>query len=69
VQSLLFSRARWTPASAARWAHLHGYRASTIDVTANNIRLRQAPPYEFKRLRTVPFGHAGIQAVVGWAVC
>jgi hypothetical protein len=65
VQTLLFSRKTYTPASAKSWAHSHGYRSSKVDVTANNIRLRQAPPGKFRRLRTVRFS-PGIQAVVGW---
>jgi hypothetical protein len=67
VQSLLFSRdAGWTVSSANAWARAHGYRAKDADVTANNVRLRQADPGRFSRLRTVTFSKAkGIKAIIG----
>lgn len=65
VQSLLFSRkAGWTVERANRWAKAHGYRSRDADVTAGNVRLRQADPKRFRRLRTVTFGR-GIKAIVG----
>ena len=65
VQSLLFSRREYTPAQAKRWAQDHGYRSGKVDVTEHHVRLRQASPDSFSRLRTVTFGQ-GIQAVVGF---
>lgn len=69
VQSLLFSRAQWTPASARAWAKEHGYRTPKPDITAGTIRLRQHSPDEYQkgRLRTITFGTggAGIKAIVG----
>lgn len=65
VQSLLFSRrAGWNVSKANKWARAHGYKAKDADVTANNVRLRQADPGRFRVLRTVTFGR-GIKAVVG----
>src|ERR1700685_1697682 len=63
VQSLLFSRSSWSPAKAKAWARSHGYRSAKVDVTANNIRLRQKSPSGYRTLRTVTFGK-GIRAVV-----
>lgn len=65
VQSLLFRRDTWTVARARAWARKHGYRSSKVDVTQDYVRLRQAPPGRFDRMRTREFGH-GIQAVVGF---
>lgn len=64
VQSLLFARSRWAPAEAKRWAQRNGYKFGAVDVTDALIRLRQADPGKFKRLRTIEYGH-GIKAVVG----
>jgi GNAT superfamily N-acetyltransferase len=67
VQSLLFARSSWSPNDARRWAAAHGFRADKVDVTANQIRLRQRDPKAFApgRWGTVPFGgETGIQAVV-----
>jgi hypothetical protein len=64
VQSLLFSRSRYTTSSAKKWARSHGYRATKVDVTDNYVRLRQKAPGQFRVLRTVRFGN-GIEAVVG----
>jgi len=65
VQSLLFPRDRYTPSSAKAWADAHGYRSGKVDVTSDYVRIRQAPPSHFRLLRTIPFGHSGIKAVVG----
>ncbi len=66
VQSLLFKRdAGWTVARARSWASQHGYRSSKVDVTDDYVRLRQAPPGRFARMRTKSFGQ-GIRAVVGF---
>lgn len=66
VQSLLLPRSKFSPATAKAWARSHGYRATKVDVTDRYIRLRQAAPGSFARLRTVPFGSGGIKAVVGF---
>lgn len=66
VQSLLLPRARYTPSSAIAWARSHGYKTSKVDVTDRYVRLRQADPSRFSRLRTVRFGTSGVKAVVGW---
>lgn len=64
VQSLLFSkRAGWTVESARDWAWSNGYRSGKTHETENHIRLRQFPPHEGLRYRTVTFGR-GISAVI-----
>lgn len=68
VQSLLFSRLFFTTRGAQRWAKSHGYRYSKVDVTKKYVRLRQADPSHFARLRTVSFGR-GVRAVIGWGKC
>lgn len=66
VQSLLFRRDEgWTKTKALAWAKRKGYRHAKTDTTDRFIRVRQASPGQFKRLRTVHFGH-GIEAVMGW---
>jgi len=69
VQSLLFSNERFTPTTAARWAHRHGYKTTYgLDITVSYIRIRQHPPRDFERdsFRTIPFGrNTGIKAVIG----
>ena len=65
TQTILFSRSQFSVESAKKWARAHGYKSSKVDVTAKNIRLRQHPPSEFRRMRTVDFGH-GIRAVIGF---
>lgn len=62
-------RARFDVSSARAWAHRHGFKATKADVTDRFIRLRQAAPGSFGRMRTVPFGSEGIKAVVGWKGC
>lgn len=65
MQSLLFPRDRFTPSSAKAWAKKHGYRTGKVDVTAEHVRLRQASPSSFKRMRTIKMGR-DVKAVVGW---
>jgi hypothetical protein len=62
IQSLLFSRNKYTPSSAKRWARSHGYKTGKVDVTDRFIRLRQLAPGRFKTLRTFTLGK-GIRAV------
>jgi len=64
VQSLLFARSRWMPAEAKRWAQRNGYNYGAVDVTDAFIRLRQADPVKYRRMRTIEF-MPGLKAVVG----
>lgn len=69
VQTLLFDKGSFTPASARSWASQHGYHAIKVDKgtkTATKLRIRQHAPAGFIRgsFRTVEFGK-GVSAVVG----
>jgi len=65
VQTLLFNRAHFTPASAAVWARGHGFKAAKVDASKPTLRVRQHSPSicQRGRLRTIPF-RPGVQAVV-----
>ena len=63
VQSLLFSKDKFTVSSAKKWASKHGYHSSKVDVTDKYIRLRQKPPGKFKDFRTISFSKS-IKAIV-----
>jgi len=66
VQSLLFGIRSWTVAKAKAWAKGHGYKAGKAEEAGmgNYIRLRQADPSRFRRMRMVVFA-PGIKAIVG----
>ena len=68
IQTLIFSKKDWTKTEAKAWAKKHGYRYSKTDEKPDTIRIRQAPPGKFKRLRTISLGK-GIKAVAGWERC
>ena len=69
VQSLLFPVALWTVARAKAWAKRNGKRYGDVDVTEQYVRLRQADPGEFRRMRTKCLmrrkGRCVIKAVIG----
>ena len=71
VQSLAFSKTKhtkskpkWTPTRARKWAEAHGYKATKVDVTPSEYRLRQHAPKKACGYRSVPFGQSGIRAVM-----
>jgi len=66
VQTLIFPRARFTPAEAKAWAHAHQFKSGSVDVTEHSIRLRQEDPSRFSRMRTIRMGSSPVQAVVGF---
>lgn len=63
VQTLLFSKDRFSRSSAVKWAKSHGFKATKVDEKENTFRLRQRPPSEFETFRTITF-KPGIKAVV-----
>ena len=69
IQSYLFPRALWTEAKARAWAKKHDLYYGSVDVTDQYIRLRQAEPSEFRRMRTKCLmkrrGKCIIKSVVG----
>lgn len=62
VQTLLFPRAKFTPASATAWARSHGFKSGKVDVTDQYVRIRQLPPGG--RMRTIQFQNTPVRAVV-----
>lgn len=70
VQSLAFSKTKhargkpkWTPARARKWAEAHDYKATKVETTPNEYRLRQRTPGPCE-YRSVPFGKSGIRAIM-----
>jgi hypothetical protein len=68
VQSLVFSRDKFTTSSARRWAANHGFSAGYVDHKPNSLRIRQRSPEGWRRMRTVSMA-PGVRAVVGWKRC
>jgi len=68
VQSLVFSRDRFTPTTARRWAANHGFSAGYVDQKPSTLRIRQRSPEGWRRMRTIRMA-PGVQAVVGWKRC
>jgi hypothetical protein len=64
IQSLVFDRNVFTPATARAWAKRHGFRAPKVDQTKNVLRIRQAEPSRFRTFRTIKI-RAGVNAVLG----
>jgi len=68
IQSLIFSKGKFTVASAKAWAKKHGFKYSSVDEpkTSNTIRLRQHNPDLFKqksfRTKTITEGIKGLIA-------
>lgn len=69
VQTLIFSKEKFTEAEAKSWAEDHDFSFGKVDETENSFRLRQKGPDDFQdgSLKTIDFGDegSGIQAVVG----
>jgi hypothetical protein len=63
VQSLLFDTDAYSPSQAKAWAEKHGFHYGKVHTTEGYHHLRQFEPTG-KPCRTVPFGHAGVKAVV-----
>jgi hypothetical protein len=61
VQSLLFSKGKFTENAAKTWAKEHGYSDSETSVTDSFIHMTQRPAGKFKDFKTVVLGE-GIQA-------
>lgn len=68
VQTILFSKKKWTPRSARKWLKAHGFKAPRVDkgsAKASYYRFRQATPKKGARKRTLVFSKTkGIKAVV-----
>ncbi len=66
VQTLIFTKPRFTVATAKSWAKRHDFSNDKIDETDASVRLRQRPPSDFKpdSFRTITLA-MGVQAVIG----
>jgi 8-oxo-dGTP pyrophosphatase MutT (NUDIX family) len=64
VQTLIFSKSKFSPSDARDWAKKHGYKATKVDVQRNTVRLRQVDPGVFAKdsFRTETVA-PGVQAV------
>lgn len=65
IQSLLFSKDKFTEEDAIAWAKEHGFKSSDIDETEDSIRIRQDDPdlFEEDSFKTIDLTQ-GVQAVV-----
>jgi len=66
IQTLIFSKDKFTKQQAKKWAKNHGFKSSNVDETSKSFRLRQKEPTEFKpdSFRTISLAD-GIKAVIG----
>ena len=62
IQSLIFSKDKFTRDKAVNWAKKHGYKTG-IDETGNSYRMRQTSPGDKTKFRTISLTE-GISAVV-----
>jgi hypothetical protein len=63
VQTLIFSKDKFTKKSAMKWAARHGFSVSKVDEKENTYRIRQKDPGQFETFRTISF-KPGLKAVV-----
>lgn len=63
VQTLIFSKDKFSRQSAVKWAKKHGFKATKVDEKENTYRIRQKDPDQFGTFRTIEF-KPGIKAVV-----
>jgi hypothetical protein len=52
IQSILFSKPKYTRKSALQWCKDHGYKSYTSRETTNKIRIRQIPPKKGAKYKT-----------------
>lgn len=65
IQTLIFDKTVFTQGQAVSWAKKHNFKATKVDVKEGTYRLRQLPPSQFARMRTIELAH-GVKAVVGF---
>jgi HK97 family phage prohead protease len=66
VQTLIFSKEKFTQQQAIDWAKQHDYRVDKVDETEDSYRLRQREPGDFQEgsFRTINLTE-GVSAVIG----
>lgn len=63
VQTLIFSKDKFSKRAAVKWAATHGFKVPKVDEKENTYRIRQRDPDEFETFRTISF-KPGLKAVV-----
>ncbi len=53
VQSVLFSKNKWSGLEAIKWLKKHKFKVKKIDITDKFFRFRQFKPNKKKRKRTM----------------
>jgi hypothetical protein len=67
VQTLLFPRPEWPIQDALLWASVQGFKTKVFDVTESHVRVHpHGKKPKAEHTRTIPYGVAGIRAVVEW---
>ncbi len=66
VQTLIFSKKKFTSEKAKAWAKSHGYKSGDVDTTGDSHRLRQREPGGMKGFHTIELTD-GVKAVIGKA--
>ena len=71
VQSVVFSKDKWTTPKAKKWLKENGYKAPKVDTKENTIRFRQIEPTEaeqegFTEYRTKDLSDSGIQLILSY---
>ncbi|MCP4394552.1 MAG: phage portal protein [Alphaproteobacteria bacterium] len=64
IQSLIFSKGKFTREQAVKWAKEHDFKSSKVDETDESYRLRQNDPSKYDKFRTGEITD-GVKAVYG----
>lgn len=66
IQSVVFEKRYYDATHAKKKAKEMGFKVDKVDVKATTVRIRQAPPEQFKMFRMKSLNESGtIQAVIG----
>jgi hypothetical protein len=65
IQSILFSKTKWTETKARQWLKNNKHVDYKIDITKNKLRFRQTDPGPFKMFSTKKIGN-GIEFIIGY---
>lgn len=64
IQSLRFTKSKFSRVQAVSWAKSHGFKSSDVDETSNQYRLRQFPPDRCLRSGGIKEISEGVQAYI-----
>jgi len=65
IQSILFSRNKYTPLQARNWLKKHGFKFNDLDIKPLHLRFRQKYPYKKYSYKTKRISY-GIEFIVGY---